>query len=84
MENQELFYKESGRINPIKQSISYAIGIVIALILGYIYSVLIIVIPIVYLNFLITVGFSIGLGLICRILVRFSHNRNKKVGLFKL
>ena len=78
MENQELFYQESGRIDPLKQSFSYIICIGLSLILGYIYSVIIIIIPIVYLNFLITVGFGTMLGLICRTLIRFSHNRNKK------
>lgn len=78
MDNQELFYQESGQINPIRQSLSYAICIGLALILGYIYSVAIIFIPIVYLNFLITLGFGLTLGLICRAIVRFSHNRSKK------
>ncbi len=78
MNNQELFYQESGQINPIKQGLSYVICIGLALILGYIYSVAVIFIPIVYLNFLITVGFGLILGLICRVIVRFSHNRSKK------
>lgn len=50
----------------------------IALILGYIYTIISIILPFVYLNFLITLGFGSCIGLICRILVRFSHNRSKK------
>lgn len=78
MEDQELFYTESGKINLIKQSLSYGFCIVVALLLGYVYSTIIVFIPIVYFNFLVTVGFGIGLGLICRVLVRFSHNRSKR------
>jgi len=78
MDNKELYYQESGQINPMKQNLSYAICIGLALLLGYLYSVLIIFIPFVYLNFLITVGYGLSLGLICKALVRFSHNRSKK------
>lgn len=78
IENKELFYEESGKTDPIKQGISYTICIGLALILGYLYSVTIIIIPIVYLNFLITIGFGVGLGLVCKTLVRFSHNRSRK------
>lgn len=77
MNNRELFYQESGQINPLKQSLSYMICIGVALVLGYLYSIAIMVIPIVYLNFLITLGFGLVLGFISKSLIRFSHNRSK-------
>lgn len=78
MNNQDIFYKESGKINPIKQSLSYVICIGLALVLGYAYSIIIGFVPIVYLNILLTVGFGLCLGVICRVLSRLGHNRNKK------
>ncbi|MCB0516406.1 MAG: hypothetical protein R2798_03605 [Chitinophagales bacterium] len=78
MDNPTLFYQESGKTNLIREVVSYIICIGLALILGYFYAVIIILIPVVYINFFITIGFGIGLGLICKLLARFSHNRNKK------
>ncbi len=78
MNNQVLYYQASGLINPVKQGLSYAIGIAAALLLGSVYTLLTIFIPIVYANILIVVGFGISLGFVCQALVRFSHNRSKK------
>lgn len=78
MSTKQAFYQESGKINPLKQSISYLISIPIALILGYVYSVLIIFIPIIYLNFLIGIGLGLALGFICQFLFRLNHNRSKR------
>lgn len=77
MDNKELYYQESGQVSVSKQIMSYVISIGLVLLLGYLYSVIMIFIPIVYLNFLITVGYALLLGLICRVLVRVSHTRNK-------
>lgn len=73
-----MYYKESEQINLIKEVFSYVICIVLASILGYLYAILTIFNPVLYLSFLTTVGFGFILGLICRGLVRLSHNRSKK------
>ncbi len=78
MNSKDLFYQESGRYNALGVLISYIICVLLALILGYIYSVVIILIPIVYLNFILTIGLSLTLGLIVRFLVRITKNRNLK------
>ena len=59
MENKELYYQESGQVSVSKQVMSYVISIGLVLLLGYLYSVVMIFIPIVYLNFLITVGYAL-------------------------
>jgi hypothetical protein len=76
--NLQKFYEPSGKFDPIRQSLLYVICIGIALFLGYLYAVLISFIPLIYLNIIILVGFGISLGLVCRVFVRFSHNRNRR------
>ncbi len=78
MNNKELFYVESGNIDLKKQIISYLFGFLTALIFGFLYNILITIIPIVYFQVFITLVVSASLGIICRILIRFSDNRNKK------
>jgi hypothetical protein len=77
-QNRQKFYEPSGKFDPIRQSLLYVICIGIALFFGYLYTVLICFIPIVYFNLFITVGFGIMLGVVCRLFVRFSHNRNRR------
>jgi len=78
MNDSNLFYQESGQINILGLTLSFLICIPIALILGYAYSVVIMFIPLIYFNFLITVGLGLALGLIVRLIVRLTKNRNKK------
>ena len=78
MDNKNLFYQESGNISLSGLIISYIFYFFIALILGYAYSVIIVLNPIAELSVLITLGFSLILGVIARIVVRFTHNRNKR------
>lgn len=78
MENQDLFYQESGRVDPLRLVLSYVLCLIVALFLGYVYTGIIIFIPIVYLNFLITAGFGMILGFICKLSVRLTHNRDKR------
>lgn len=73
-----MFYQESGKANTLGLVISYLFCLGVAMGLGYVYSIAIFFIPIVYLNFLLTLGFGLILGLMCRFFVRISHNRSKK------
>lgn len=76
--NKELCYKESGNIDPFRLVISYLLGTGTTMILGYVYTVITIAIPIPYINFFLTAGLGLILGFIARFLIRFSHVRNKK------
>lgn len=78
MENHNLYYQESKKLNPIGFAIAYAIYLVVALVLGYIYSVITTIVPFVYLNVVITIGLGLILGFVIRITVRLTHNRNKR------
>lgn len=78
MTNPSLFYHESGKIDLIKQSLTYILCIGLALVLGYVYSVVTVFLPIIYLNALISIGFGLSLGFICRALFRLNHNRSKR------
>ncbi|MCG8700710.1 MAG: hypothetical protein MI922_21840, partial [Bacteroidales bacterium] len=75
MRNNELFYQASGKVNPVKMILSYAIIIGVTIFLAYAYSVLVTVIPIVYFNFILTIAFGMGLGLSCKTFARLMHNR---------
>lgn len=66
------------KVNVLGLLFSYACCSVAALFLGYAYSVITTLIPLVYINFLITIGFGLALAFVVRIAVRLSHNRNKK------
>lgn len=76
--NKQATYIPSGNISPIGVVLSYLTCLSLTLLLGYLYTFLIIIIPILYLNFLITAGFGITLGMVNKALVRLTHNRNRK------
>lgn len=78
MNNQTYLYQESGKINLSRQIFTYIILISFLLYISYVYCVITIVLPIIYLNVLITLGFGILIGTISRVSIRFSHNRSKK------
>ncbi len=72
------FYQESQNINNIGITVACSVSIAFSLILGYTYSILISVIPFFYANFLLTFLLGISLALIIRVLIRLTHNRNKR------
>ena len=78
MKNEHVYYSESGKISVTRQIFSYAFCILLASILGYVYTGFTVKIPLVYANFLLTFGFGISLGFVLRVLTRLTHNRNKK------
>lgn len=78
MEDKNLYYQESMKINPIGLTLSYVVCLILGLFLGYVYTLITIFMPIIYVNFLLTFGFGLTLGVINRILIRLTHNRYKK------
>ena len=78
MKKKKMFYKESGKVSPLGLIVSFGICTIVAIVLGYVYSTVSLFIPIVYANFLITFGFGIILGLTVKVLIRLTHNRNRK------
>lgn len=78
MEKGSLFYKESLKYNPVGYIVSIVTLAIIALFLGYFYTGLTIIMPFVYINILLPIGFGLILGLINRVLGRLTQNRHKK------
>lgn len=71
-----LFYEPSGRIHPIGLAAAYLVGLLVTSLLGYLYTLIIQFVPLIYLNFLVTVGFGIALGVLVRLLTKLTHNRS--------
>lgn len=79
MENtNDLFYKQSNKVKPLGILIAFLVMIIVVFSLAFVYSKTVLFIPIIYLNFLFTTGFGIVLGVLSRVLVRVTHNRNRK------
>lgn len=79
MEQVELFYQESGKINPLRFVMAFISCIIITFILGYVYSIITVIMPIIYFNILFTLGFSFLLIWLAKLFIRIAHIRNKKV-----
>lgn len=71
-------YQSSGRIGPLGIPAMLIAGFGGALVLGIAYAYLIVWIPIVYVNFLATGGFGVGLGMAVDKAARFGKVRNAK------
>lgn len=76
--DSSLFYKASGNCNLGRFTLSYISCVLIALVLGFLYTVVSLVVPFVYFNILFCLGFSAVLAFVCKALFRFSHNRSKR------
>lgn len=72
------FYQESDKTNIAGNVVSWTVIFLITLLVGYFYSIAISIVLVIYFNFVITVAFGLLLWVIIRILVRFTHNRNKR------
>lgn len=79
---QQRFYEHSGRFSPIGLSIALGIGIILAIGIAFIYNILIVIIPFVYINFFITLGFGFILGHSIRYLSRLGKVRSQRIELY--
>lgn len=71
-------YQHSGQSPALGFIVALGAGIILAVFLGFVYNFLIVVIPLVYVNLLITVGFGAVLGYGIKYLSRFSKIRNDR------
>ncbi len=74
---EEKIYKHSGESNLMGFLLALGLGILLAVFSGFIYNLLIIVIPIIYVNLLLTIGFGAALGYGNKFFSRFGKIRNK-------
>lgn len=77
MTNENLFYQESETLNVPGIIIAFFSILIATFFLGYLYSILIIFIPLIYFNFFITVGLGMALGYLVKILIRLTHQRSR-------
>jgi len=75
------FYSHSGKFGPHGPILALAAGAVLAFPLGLIYSYLTKWIPIIYLNFLLTVGYGLLFGFITQKILKFGKVRNNNLAL---
>ncbi|MBK9192034.1 MAG: hypothetical protein IPM77_11255 [Crocinitomicaceae bacterium] len=75
--SDDLFYQESGKYDLTGFVLSLALYLLIAVFAGYLYTLVVTLIPIVYFNFIIALTVATGLGLCVKIASRLSKNRNR-------
>ncbi len=78
MTNQPTFYTASEKAHPAGLAIAYLAVLIITFFTGYFYTSFVTMMPFIYINFFITIGFGFGVGFLVRMLVRPTHNRSKK------
>lgn len=71
------YYQESGKANPIGLLITFLVLLTVAIVFGYLYSMLTVYIILPYFNFFLTVGFGLLLAFTLRLITHFTKNRNK-------
>ncbi|MEM7103068.1 MAG: hypothetical protein AAF502_08070 [Bacteroidota bacterium] len=76
--SDQLFYVSPSKPSWSNLFIAVLIVIIPALLLGYIYALLTFINPILYINFLMTVGAGLLLGLLARFVIRLVKIRNRK------
>jgi hypothetical protein len=62
MMNPDRYYQESGSVSPMGVLSLVGVGTICAAVLGFVYGYAIFYIPLIYLNFFITLFFGIGMG----------------------
>lgn len=70
-------YEHSGKFSLPGVLIAFGLGVLTAIVMAFIYNFLIVLIPIIYLNFFITVGFGVAIGYSVKYFSRFGKIRNK-------
>ena len=83
MQNSPSFYQESNQFNPRGLAIACVASLIVSLFLGYFYTILTLLIPLVYANFFITVGLGFAMAMASKYLIRLGHIRhfNSKLAL---
>ncbi|MBR9919928.1 MAG: hypothetical protein GYB31_03755 [Bacteroidetes bacterium] len=73
-----LFYQPPRDINAKGLLGALPLGILVTLFLGFVYNLLISFIPFIYINFIVTMGFGIAVGWMCKLLYRWFVIRDER------
>lgn len=77
METQK-YYVPSGSYNLGLQALGYIVSGIAVFFLALVYAALSAIIPLIYLNFLLTVGFGFSIAFIVTFLVKITKNRSRR------
>lgn len=80
--NQLEFYQEANNVNLSKLLSPLVVNIVCAIILGFLYAVLVYFIPFPYVTFFIAIGLAMAIGLCARLILRLFKITGKKNRIF--
>ncbi|MEZ4955431.1 MAG: hypothetical protein R2825_17855 [Saprospiraceae bacterium] len=83
MQNDYSYYQESNQFNLRGIALSGLISLFAALLLGYFYTILTLLIPLIYVMVFITIGLGFVMGLIVKFSIKLCHIRHQqsKLGL---
>lgn len=73
-----VYYQESNQINKPKLAIAYVFCFLVAIVAAYVYMIITVMLPLVYIGCVMPVIFGIGLSFVVRFVTRMTHNRNRK------
>ena len=77
----QAFYKASGKFSPTGLLLALGIGLQISLLLGFLYNVVMVLMPLIYFNFIFAVSFGVGAGYLAVIMERLGQIRNRRATL---
>lgn len=78
MKPTHLFYEESNKIAFPGLLLAMSISTILAMGLGYLYTIIQVALPLVYFSALVTIAVAFGLSLVIRLIAKWTHNRNKR------
>lgn len=73
-----VYYQESNQINKPKLAMAYVFCFLVAIVTAYVYTLIVVMLPFVYIACAMPIIFGGGLSLVVRFATRMAHNRNRK------
>jgi len=73
-----VYYQESNQINGPKLAMAYVFCFLVAIVTAYVYMLIVVMLPLVYIGCAMPIIFGGGLSFVVRFITRLTHNRNLK------
>jgi hypothetical protein len=73
-----VYYQESNQINKPKLAMAYVGSFLVAIVAAYVYMLIVVMLPLVYIGCVMPMIFGVGLSFALRFITRLTHNRNRK------
>ena len=68
MQTNSRYYEPSDGIHPLRLLPALLVALLGVVVLGYVYNLILYFMPLIYVNFLVVVGYGIALGVLARLL----------------